>query len=150
MLCFKQQKADMRVQVSTYFEAPTTITQYSTLPGATEVIYSTIESAYTSTVVSVQPGRTIYETMISSEEGATLTTTLNSVKTVTCCTAPVGPATGPLEITYTRTLPGATSPSVQSHRQLQSPSRRPERSLALLSQASTQLLASTTPASTHP
>jgi hypothetical protein len=98
----------MLIQISTYFEAPTTITQYSTLPGATQVIYSTIESAYTSTVVSVQPGRTIYETLISSEEGATLTTTLNSVQTVTSCTAPVVTATGPLEITYTRTLPGAT------------------------------------------
>jgi hypothetical protein len=37
-----------------------------------------------------------------------LTTTLNSVQTVTSCTAPVAPATEPLEITYTRTLPGAT------------------------------------------
>jgi hypothetical protein len=104
----RRQEADKLDQVSTFFEAPTTVTQYSTLPAATEVIYSTIESAYTSTMVSVQPGRTIDETLIFSEEGATLTITLNSVQTVTSCTFPVGPATGPLEITYTRTLPGAT------------------------------------------
>jgi hypothetical protein len=59
-------------------------------------------------VVSVQPGRTIYETLISSEEGATSTKTLNSVQTVTSWSIPVGPASGPLEITYTRTLPGVT------------------------------------------
>jgi hypothetical protein len=104
----KRLEADILIQVSTYFEAPTTITLYSTLPGATEVIYSTIKSAYTSTVVSVRPGRTIYEILISSEEGATSTTTLNSIQTVTSWSIPVGPVSGPSEITYTRTLPGAT------------------------------------------
>jgi hypothetical protein len=65
----RRQEADKLDQVSTFFEAPTTVMQYSTLPAATEVIYSTVESAYTSTVLSVQPGRTIDETLISSEEG---------------------------------------------------------------------------------
>lgn len=96
-------------KVSTIFEAPTTITQYSTLPGSTVVVYSTIRSAYTSTVVSVQPGRTIYETSISTEEGATLTATLSGVQTVTVsCIIPVGPATPAATLTLTRTLPGET------------------------------------------
>lgn len=98
------------VKVSTVFEAPTTITQYSTIPGSTAVVYSTIRSAYTSTIVSVQPGRTIYETSISTEEGETLTATLSSIQalTVSSCTVPVGPATPAATLTLTRTLPGAT------------------------------------------
>ena len=88
----------MFTQTSTLFEAPTTVTEYSTLPGSIEIVYSTIESAYTSTIVSVQPGPTIYETFVSTEESAT----------VTSCSFPVGPASYPATTTITQTLPGAT------------------------------------------
>ena len=85
-------------QTSTLIEAPSTITKYSTLPGSTEIVYSTIKSAYTSTVISVHPGRTIYETSVSTEEGAT----------VTSCSLPIGPVSQPITSTVTQTLPGAT------------------------------------------
>lgn len=102
-------ETELLIQISTLYEAPSTITKYSTLPGSTAVVYSTIRSAYTSTVISIQPGRTIYETSISTEEGATFTATLNSVQTITVTSysVPIGPATPPA-ITVTRTLPGAT------------------------------------------
>jgi hypothetical protein len=90
--------ADKLTQISTLIEAPSTITQYSTLPGSTEFVYSTIRSAYTSTIVSVQPGRTIYETSVSTQQGATITS----------CSFPVGPASQPATTTITQTLPGAT------------------------------------------
>lgn len=60
--------------------------------------------------MSIQPGRTVYETSISTEKGATITSTLNNFQTltVTTCSALVSPATPPSTATITRTLPGAT------------------------------------------
>jgi hypothetical protein len=73
-------------------------------------VYSTILSAFTSTIISVQPGRTVYETSISTKEGPTLTATLHSVQTLTTatCSIPVGPVSAPSAFTLTRTLPGET------------------------------------------
>lgn len=84
------------------------MTRYETLPGTTDVVYSTIREAFTSTVLSVQPGRTIYETSVVTEEGDTLTATLSSVETITVssCSIPIGPVTPP--VVLTRTLPGVT------------------------------------------
>jgi hypothetical protein len=85
-------------QISTVFKAPSNVTEYSTISGATEIVYTTIESAYTSTIVSVQPGLTIYETSVSTEEGTT----------VTSCSFPIGPVSQPATTTVTQTLPVAT------------------------------------------
>lgn len=78
MAASTQNKADERNQVSTLIE-------YHTLPGSTAVVYSTIAS----TVVSVQPGRTIHETSVTTE-------------------VPVGPVSQPSTIYLTQTLPGKT------------------------------------------
>lgn len=93
-----QDQADKVAQISTIIEPPTTTTKYSTLPGSIEIVYSMIISAYTSTIVSVQPGRTIYETSVSTQQGATVISSY----------FPVGPASQPSTATITQTLPGAT------------------------------------------
>lgn len=48
--------------------------------------------------MSVQPGRTIYETSVSTERGATITS----------YSFPIGPVSQPATTTITQTLPGAT------------------------------------------
>ncbi|GAB7327628.1 hypothetical protein MBLNU13_g11472t2 [Cladosporium sp. NU13] len=102
-------------QISTLIEAPSIITKFSTLPGLTEIVYSTVRSAYTSTIVSVQPGRTIYETFVSTEKGATVTSYSFPVgpvsqpsTTTPSCSIPIGPESLPATVTQTSTLPGIT------------------------------------------
>jgi hypothetical protein len=79
-------------------------------------VYSTILSAFTSTIISVQPGRTVYETSISTKEGPTLTATLHSVQTLTTatCSIPIGPVSAPSTLILTKTLPGETYTSIVS------------------------------------
>lgn len=99
--------ADKLNQISTLTEAPNTITRYETLPGSTDVVYSTIREVSTSTIFSVQPGRTVFETSIQTEEGGT--SIAYQTLTVSSCSTPVGPATPP--VVLTRTLPGVTHTS---------------------------------------